>query len=271
MKIVVKVGGAFEGDIDDLARSLAKATLETGTQIIVVHGGSTDAATVLQRLGIPQERLTAPDGMTTRYTTAPVLEGLIMALRGLTQTRLVRALLRAGLQPVGLSGVDGRLAEAKRKSAIRAVADGRTRVVRDNLAGSLTEINVTLLQLLLQHGYLPVVCPPAITKAHDVVNVDADRLAAEVAIHWQADALLLLTAVEGLRDEEGLLVDALEARTTEDLPSYVNGGMRMKVHAAARAATHGVPHVVIAHAGHPDVIDNALQGNGTRVVNHALR
>lgn len=268
MKIVVKVGGAFEGETENLAHNLARIIMRN--EVIVVHGGSADAADVLGRLGVRQEQLTAPDGMTTRYTTAPVLEGLTMSLRGVTQVRLVQALLRAGVQAVGLSGVDGGVARAVSKAAIRTVVDGRTRVVRDNLAGNLTTINVKFLTHLIRAQYVPLLCPPAVTDDGAVVNVDADRLAAEVALQWGADALILLTAVDGLQDAHGSLVKELEARATGDLPSYITGGMRMKVYAASRAALNGVPHVVIAFAGCSDAVDHALSGGGTRVVTHAL-
>ena len=95
--------------------------------------------------------------------------------------RVVEKLQKAGVNALGLSGVDGRLLVARRKDAIRIVENGRQRMLRDDYTGKIESVNAALLSMLLDAGYIPIVAPLAISHEGDAVNVDADRAAAMVA------------------------------------------------------------------------------------------
>src|SRR6185437_8075152 len=106
-----------------------------------------------------------------------------------------------------------------RKTAITVVEDGRRRVIRDDLSGKVTEVNTHLLQLLLEGGYLPVLCPPALSTDGEAINIDGDRAAAAVASALHAEALILLTDVPGLlrerTDPSSLIADIELSRMEE--------------------------------------------------------
>ena len=93
---------------------------------------------------------------------------------------IVEMLQAAGVNAVGLSGLDGRLLQGRRKEAIKIIDEtsGRRMVLRDDYTGTVEQVNSGLIHLLLEHGYLPVITPPAISEANEAINVDGDRAAA---------------------------------------------------------------------------------------------
>src|SRR5579875_1127637 len=184
---VVKIGGGdgvnLEACCDDIAR-LRRA----GERVVVVHGGS-DAATRLgEELGHPARFITTPSGMRSRYTDARTLEIFTMALAARNRD-IVTRLQERGVDAVGLSGLDGRALEGRRKEAVIAVVEGRRHVIRDDRSGSVERVNGPLLGALLQMGYVPVLSPPALSP-DGPINVDADRAAALVATTLGARALV---------------------------------------------------------------------------------
>jgi [amino group carrier protein]-L-2-aminoadipate 6-kinase len=261
--LVVKVGGAPGNGLDGLLDEIAR---RPDRDLVLVHGGSEEVDRLGATLGRPSEYYTSPTGVVSRKSDPAHLEVLVLALPGAVQTRLVAALNGRGVGAVGLSGVDGRLVLARRKDGARAVVDGRVVVVKDDRAGTIESVNADLLRLLLGRGLLPVVGPPAITAAGEVVNVDADRVAAAVAGALGAEALVLLTNVPGLlRDphDPATLIPSVARDAIDSVLPFAAGRMRKKV-LAARAALEGhVPRVVIAPSQGTTPIEDALAGAGT--------
>ncbi len=131
---VVKCGG--NAAVDPLAICSDVAGMAgDGERVVLVHGGSADIDALAGRLGVPMRRLVSPDGVSARYTDAAALEVVHLALAGLAKPRLVGALVAAGVPAVGLTGLDGGLLRAKRKSVHRALVDGRRVLVRDDHSG----------------------------------------------------------------------------------------------------------------------------------------
>jgi acetylglutamate/LysW-gamma-L-alpha-aminoadipate kinase len=95
---------------------------------------------------------------------------------------IVERLQARGVNAVGLSGIDGRLWQGSRKKVTRVVANGRQRIIRDNLTGKVEQVNVALLCQLLAQGFVPVLTPPAISYEGEAMNVDGDRAAAATAV-----------------------------------------------------------------------------------------
>src|SRR5262245_60634416 len=98
--IVVKVGTGGV-DIDAIAADVAHLRA-TGTDVVMVHGGADDIDEVAGRLGVPQRRLVAPDGVTTRYTDQATLEAVVLALLGRSKPRVLTALAGHGVWAIGL-------------------------------------------------------------------------------------------------------------------------------------------------------------------------
>jgi len=261
MTLVVKIGGAAGNELDPTLREVAHRG-----DTVLVHGGSEEIDRLGTALGRPPEYLTSPSGTVSRRSDAAHLEVLVAALAGTVQTRLVARLLALGGRAIGLSGVDGGLVRADRKAAVRAVVDGRVRVLHDDLSGSITAVDRSVLDLLLGAGVTPVVGPPAITPDGTVVNVDADRLAAAVAAALRAEALLLLTNVPGLlRDPKdlGSRIASVPRGEIDAVLPCAAGRMRKKVLAAREALAGGVGRVVIGPSAGPAPVAAALAGAGT--------
>jgi acetylglutamate/LysW-gamma-L-alpha-aminoadipate kinase len=263
---VVKCGGHACLEPSALCADVAEFAA-TGRTVVLVHGGSADIERLGARLGVPPRRLTSPDGLCARFTDPATLEVVSLALAGAVQPRLVTGLLAAGLPAVGLTGIGGGLLLARRRRAQRAVVDGRTVIVRDDHSGHVTSVNTDLLGCLIGAGFVPVLSPPVLGDDGQVLNADADRVAAAVAIALRASTLLMLTSAPGVLD------DPADPRSVMPVcpvplagpPPKRAGGMGVKLLAARDALAAGVPAVLIAGAGGPAPVRRALSGMATRV------
>lgn len=263
MAIVVKVGGAVGNSLGPVLSDLARRK-----EFVLVHGGSNEVDRLEEALGRSAEYYTSPSGVVSRRSDAAHLEVVVLALAGKAQTEVVAELGRLGVRAVGLSGVDGQLLLARKKEGVRAVVDGRTLRLADDLSGTVERVNADLLRLLLDAGIAPVVGPPAVTADGQVVNVDADRVAARVAVALRAEALLLLTNVPGLLrdpDDPSSLIARVGRDEFESVLPLARGRMRKKLLAAREARQEGVPLVVIGSSGGASPIEEALRGRGTVV------
>jgi [amino group carrier protein]-L-2-aminoadipate 6-kinase len=259
--LVVKVGGAAGNALDPVLDELAARP-----DFVLVHGGSDEVDRLGEALGRPAEYYTSPSGVVSRKSSPAHLEVVVLALAGAVQTRLVAGLAARGRPAVGLSGVDGGLLRAHRKEGARAVVDGRVVRVEDDRSGALDAVDPKVLRLLLSAGMVPVVGPPAANERGELLNVDADRVAAAVAVALGADALVLLTNVTGLRrvpDDPASVIAHVPAAEVASVLPFAGGRMRKKVLAAQEALAGGVATVVIASSQGKDPVARALAGAGT--------
>lgn len=233
MTRVVKVGGRAQLD-PALPAALAAAYTAAPGSVLVVHGGGDEVST-LQRL----HGVTAEFTGGRRVTSATDLAIVRMALSGSANKRLVAALNDAGVPAVGLSGEDGAL--------LRARPVDRARL---GYVGTPSGVNVSLLQTLLQAGYLPVISPVARSEdaaAGPTLNVNGDDAAAAIAIAADAWELLLVSDVEGVLDN-GVTLSELDAAAVQRLieDGTATGGMGAKLEAALVALDGGVSRVRIS-------------------------
>ncbi|MCX7939266.1 MAG: [LysW]-aminoadipate kinase [Thermoflexales bacterium] len=263
--IVVKVGGSAGINYDFVCDDVA-ALVREGQRIVLVHGGSHELNLLSEKLGKPPRFLTSPQGFTSRYTDAETLDLFAMVYAGKMNTRIVERLQKRGVNAVGLSGLDGRLLEGPRKASVRAVIDGRQVLVRDDYTGRVEKVNRDLLSLLLEHGYTPVISPPACSTEGEAINVDGDRAAAMIAAALSADQLIILSNVPGLLrhfPDESTLIPELRYANLEQALGFAEGRMKKKVLGASEAIAGGVRQVVFGDARIERPILNAMQGRGT--------
>ncbi|ABF44980.1 N-acetylglutamate kinase [Deinococcus geothermalis DSM 11300] len=265
--IVVKVGGSAGIDYDAVCADLA-ALWQGGQRFVLVHGGSGETNRVAQALGHPPRFVTSPSGYTSRFTDRETLEIFEMVYCGKMNKGIVERLQRLGVNAVGLSGLDGRIFEGRHKDSVRAVENGKVRVLRGDHTGTVERVNVELVNLLLGAGYLPVLTPPAASYEGVAINVDGDRAAAALAVALGADALLLLSNVPGLLrnyPDESSLIREIPANDVEHYLDFAQDRMKKKVLGAAEAVQGGVKRVIFgdARAGKP--VSAALAGAGTVV------
>ncbi|MEC9373228.1 MAG: [LysW]-aminoadipate kinase [Planctomycetota bacterium] len=263
--IVVKVGGSEGIDLDLVADDVAEV-IRAGQRMVLVHGGSALTNKVAEALGHPPRFVTSPSGHTSRRTDRRTLEIFEMVYCGQVNKGLVEKLQQRGVNAVGLSGIDGRIWEGKRKAAIRIVEDGKTLMLRDDYTGTVETINTTLLRSLLDAGYLPVLTPPAISDAGEAINVDADRAAGLTAAALGATTLMMLSNVPGLLrafPDESTLIRRVARDSIESAAEAAQGRMKKKVRGAAEAMEGGVKRVIFGDARKASPIRSALEGQGT--------
>ena len=257
MKVGGAVGNASANVLDELAHR---------SDFVLVHGGSEEIDRLGSALGRPPSYYTSPSGTVSRRCDPAQMETVVLALAGKVQTSLVAGLGARGARAVGLSGVDGRLLTARRKTGARAVVRGKVLRLADDLAGTVERVDTPLLRGLLGLGVVPVVGPPAVTEEGLVVNVDADSVAAAVAGALRAEALVLLTNVPGLLrsvDDPMSVVPRVPRAEFDAALALADGRMRKKLLAAHAAQDAGVGSVVIAPSQVPGPVARALAGGGT--------
>jgi len=263
--LVLKVGGSEGIDLDALCDDVA-ALHRDGVPLVLVHGGSAETNRVAEALGHPPRFITSPSGFTSRLTDRKALEIFEMVYCGSVNKGIVERLQARGVNALGLSGLDGRLWEGRRKKSLRVVEDGKVRVLRDSWTGTVDRVDAELLRSFLVAGILPVLTPPGCSTEGEAINVDGDRAAAATAAALRADTLMLLSNVPGLlRDfpDESSLVPEVALEEFEAAMEHAQGRMRIKMLGAKEALTGGVGRVVLGDARCSDPVRRALDGEGT--------
>lgn len=264
--IVIKVGGGEGIDPTNLTREIAQL-VNDGNRVVLVHGGSHETNVLAEALGHPTQTITSPGGQQSRRTDRQTLEIFKMVYCGKVNKAVVESLRAAGVDAIGLSGIDAGIWTGSRKTAIRAVdAEGRTVIIRDDLSGKVESVDAAFLNTIMDLGRVPVLTPPAITPEGVAINVDADRAAAATAAALGADELLLLSNVPGLlldHTNAGSLIESVTIDGIEVARNAAKGRMKNKVLAAEEALGGGVARVVIGSAGGDQPIAHARAGRGT--------
>ena len=267
MIIVVKIGGDLLSSgpqqrlIDEVAR------LRRIHEIVLVHGGGDIVTEISEKLGHPPKFVVSPKGFRSRYTDKEASGIYTMVMAGKINKEIVSALQKSGVNAIGLSGLDGGLVRAIRKTKIVSIDErGRKMLMDGGYTGQITKVDKGLLRLLIEDGYAPVISPVAMGEEAEPLNVDGDRMAASLASALQADRLILLTDVEGIHIE-GKPVEKLHASEAEEVMSQIGAGMITKVYASVEAAKGGIPETIIASGLREAAIQSALEhGNGTVIV-----
>ena len=194
---VVKLSGKVTEDQENLTSLAEELALlhQVGIRICVVHGGGKQLSELAKKLGIEQ---TIIEGR--RVTDDATLEMAKMIFAGKINTDILATLRHRGIEAVGLSGVDGNIVHAERRPPKEIL--NRETGVRDKIdfghVGDVVQINARLLTVLLDHGYLPVISSLGADDEGMVFNINADTIAAEIAVQLKAEKLILLSDVDGI-------------------------------------------------------------------------
>lgn len=252
--VLVKIGGRAAAEEERLREMAAEmAALARGRRFLLVHGGGAEVTAVSKRFGIEP---TFRDGV--RLTSPAEMDIVDMVLAGRANKALVRILAAAGLAAVGLSGSDGPVFTAR---PLGGDTGGTTRT------GEVDAIDTRLLELLMGHGFLPVLSSTSMDAAHRGMNVNADTAAFALAARLAARTLVFLSDVPGVL-HEGAVVSDLDAARARDLVDrgVVQGGMIPKVTASLEAIAAGVGAVVIGQYDGDGALARLLSGKaGTRI------
>ncbi len=265
--IIVKVGGSDGIDYDLLCQDIARLH-HAGQKLILVHGGSSETNKIAEQLGHPAKFVTGPSGYSSRFTDRETLEIFEMVYCGKVNKGLVERLQKLGVNAVGLSGLDGRIFEGRHKSSVKSVENGKTKILHGDHTGTVEKVNTDLLELLLGAGYLPVLTPPAVSYEGVAINVDGDRAAAQLAIAFKADTLMMLSNIPGLLrnfPDESSLIEHIPANreAIESTLEFAKDRMKKKVLGAMEAVQGGVGRVIFGDARVEHSVSRALEGHGT--------
>lgn len=265
--IIVKLGGS--GGIDPTFTLDDIAELGKTEELVFIHGANSKLDEMMRALGKEPRLVESKSGQISRFTDSETMDLMLAVYTGMVNKRLVEGLHQRGVNAVGLSAMDGRIASGPRKDTIRAIEDGKSKILRGDYAGSIKKVDPTLISLLASNGYLPVLTPPAISDDGEAINVDGDKLALQLAIELKADALIILSNTSGLlkdvNDADSLITE-IDVSSTESVESAMNsaaGRMKKKVQAGCDAVEAGIGKVVFANANTDKPVTSALNGKGT--------
>jgi acetylglutamate kinase len=270
---VVKFSGKVTENKENLASLAEELALlhQVGIKICVIHGGGKQLSELAQKLGVAQ---TVIEGR--RVTDDDTLELAKMIFAGKINTEILAALRRRGTAAVGLSGIDGNIVHAVKRppKEIKNKETGLMETIDFGNVGDVLEINSHLLNLLLNADYLPVVSSLGADDNGSVFNINADTIAAEIAVQLKAEKLVLLSDVNGIytdaNDETTKLSRLTIAQAEEMIHSgKATGGMIPKLQNLINILERGVnsAHVIGGN------VRNALlsevftdEGTGTMIV-----
>ncbi len=259
---VIKFGGELLEEPRRLRR-LARRVCEAATRrrVLVVHGGGREVDAEMVRLGIPKR---AVDGL--RITDADTLDVVLGVLAGRVNTRLVAAIGAAGGSAVGLTGADAGLVRVAAARRYRATDGRRVDLGFVGLPRRAAPAPRLLLDLL-QAGHVPVVASIGSDGRGRLYNVNADTLAADLAVRLGADRLTVAGTTRGVLDADGRTIPVVDGRRLARLirDGHVKAGMVAKLLACRAARGGGVAQVRIVDGRRPGMLENGDGADTTMV------
>ncbi len=269
--IVVKFGGNAMTDAElqnSFARDIVLMKL-VGLNPIVVHGGGPQIGDLLERLGIESSFV---DGM--RVTDSKTMDVVEMVLGATVNKQIVSLINRNGGQALGVTGKDGNLIFAKKLAMVPRSPDMKAPEIIDiGHVGEVKSINRSVIDLLINSDFIPVIAPIGVGENGESYNINADLVAGKIAEVLQAEKLLLLTNVSGLQDKEGNVLTGLTTKRVDELidDGTIYGGMLPKITCALDAVKSGVSsaHIVDGRVPHSILLEILTdEGVGTLITNH---
>ncbi len=239
--LVVKVGGAASAaaDLDAVLEDIVLLRF-VGMRPVIVHGGGAEISAWQQRMGIETKFI---NGL--RVTDAPTMEIAKMVLTGKIGPDIVARIHTLGAGAIGLSGEDGPTLLVRP----RADAGGADL----GFVGDVAQVNPEPLMAILDQGRIPVMASIGLGYDGQAYNVNADTVAAELAVALHATKLILMTDVDGVQDAQGNLISELDAPHAQALlaAGVIRDGMIPKVEAGLRATDGGcATHIIDARVQH---------------------
>lgn len=268
---VVKLGGEMLEDQQTAGHILEQLSLlqHLGIKVAIVHGGAPQIARLCSRLDLPVDMQ-----LGRRVTSPAVLEAVSMTLCGSMQADITASLAALGVRAVGISGADAGLLLASRRAP---VDDGRGGTIDYGEVGDIVEMDCTLVNLLCDAGYLPVLAPLASDGQGGLLNINADTVAARLAVETQAAKLIFMMGPAGILADPadpGSLIPEIDTAGLLALEQsgVFSAGMLPKSAAARSAIAAGVERVHFVSGLGRDALLREIftnEGSGTMVLGNA--
>jgi acetylglutamate kinase len=253
---VIKYGGHAMSD-EKLKESFALDVImlkSLGINTVIVHGGGPQINQTLQRYGIVSQFV---KGM--RVTDEETMSVVEMVLVGQVNKEVVGYLNQHGGRAVGLSGKDGTLLLSKKLLQEVRLDNGDIEELDIGYVGDVIKVNTDLITTLEQGRYLPVIAPVGVGPLGESYNINADLVAGRVAAALNAEKLILLTDIEGVKDKQGSLLSSIAVADMHRLieEEAITGGMIPKVVCCADALKEGVKkaHIIDGRVEHAVLLE----------------
>ncbi len=264
--LVLKLGGELLETPADRARIAALAVaVASHRPLVIVHGGGRAIDAELDRRAIAPKKI---DGL--RITDRATLDVVVSVLAGTANTELVAALVALGVPAIGLTGVDAGLGRATRSATHRSTSGT---IVDLGEVGDPADIDPSLIELLLVHGYVPVLASLGIAEtgsalAPGILNVNADVMACRIAAALGAGDLVIAGGTAGVLDDNGESIPTLDATGIDEViaSGTATAGMVAKLSACRTALLEGVASVRIIDGKALDAVHGVDDAPGTTLV-----
>jgi acetylglutamate/LysW-gamma-L-alpha-aminoadipate kinase len=273
--LIIKIGGGKTINWDFVCEDI-KILVSQGEKIVLVHGASGTRDEIAKRLKNPAKTITSPSGISSVFTDKKAIEVFLMAYPGLVNKTVVAKLQKYGVNAVGLSGIDGKLWQGKRKKAVYSQEGKKVKLITNNMTGKVDQINSQLINLLLENQYVPVICPPALSENNEIINTDNDWATAVMTGHLKVEEMVVLFEAPGLlkkfstrggsasgRGDESSLIKTIDKNKLGDYLVYAQGRMKKKILGAKEAFRQGLKTLYWSDGRIKNPIIKALNGNGT--------
>ena len=269
--IVIKYGGnaMINEELKHKVMEDVSLLKYVGMRPVIVHGGGPDITQFLKKVG---KQSAFVSGL--RVTDEETVEIAEMVLDGKVNSDIVNMLNCRGVKAVGLSGKDAGLIKASKKLATVYDEAGKQANVDIGYVGQVAAIDTSILDTLLDNGYIPVIAPIGVGDDGESYNINADYVAAEIAGALKAEKLLLLTDTEGVYkdfEDKDTFISTLTVAEAKDYikTGIIYGGMIPKIEACLKSIESGTNKVHIIDGRQPHSIILELltsSGIGTQVI-----
>lgn len=252
---VIKYGGnaMLNSKLKQQVLSNICALQSQGIAPVIVHGGGPFIQEALEQAGIASEFI---DGQ--RKTSGEAIKYVEQVLKGRVNAELVRVIQQLGYRAVGLSGQDGGMVTA-RKRQHQCIVAGQAVAVDLGQVGDVSSVDPSLLFLLLEHRYIPVLACLANDQAGQTYNINADLFAGQLAGALRAEQYIVLTDVDGLRQHKDQPDSLIHQLSTAQLPALIEqgviqGGMLPKLESCRLALVQGAKRARIINGTQPQQV-----------------
>ena len=267
--IVIKYGGHAMVD-EELKKGFALDIIlmkYIGINPVIVHGGGPQINQFLTKMNIQSDYV---QGM--RVTNGETMDVVEMVLVGKVNKEIVGLINYHGGKAVGLSGRDGDLVKAKKMQIMKEqVENAPPELIDLGRVGEVTEINPDILTTIDAQDFIPVIAPVGVGPDGQSYNINADLVAGAIAAKLNAAKLILLTDVEGVKDQSDKLISSLSCQEIAGhiKSGVISGGMIPKVSCCLDVVKAGVAkaHIIDGRAEHATLLEIfTKEGVGSEIV-----
>lgn len=261
--LIIKIGGGAGINLPGIVADLAGVREPS----VIVHGANALRDAIADKLHTPKQVVTSVSGYDSVLSDEAAIDTILMSYSGLRNKRIVERCQRRGINAIGLTGLDGRLIQGARNRGIRVREGGKTLIKRD-FSGKPRSVNRSLLRLLLDNGYVPVLAIPICDENGFAINSENDDIVACLHTALQADRIIQLIEAPGFLADPGderSVIERLSRADVERHEAQASGRMKRKLLAMKRLLANGGADIVVADGRGETPLHDALNGAGTRI------